>query len=81
MDDVDFLRDRFGGLLDVSGDHDDGDSGVLALRDGVLDLRSGGVSHADDSDQNRLLLELTVVGRVSHLLVSLIAKDRYEKMK
>merc|ERR1719339_791414 len=56
--------DGNGGVLVVSGDHDDADTGLLAELDGRSNLHPGGVKHANDTDEGEVDFVLGKLGGV-----------------
>merc|ERR1711936_634815 len=54
--------DGNGGVLVVSGDHDDADAGLLAELDGGSNLHPGGVEHADDTNEGEVDFVLGELG-------------------
>merc|ERR1719222_931280 len=59
------LADSFGGVLVVSGDHDDADSGLLAEDNGWGHLHPGGVQHTDDATEGEVDL---ILGKLAGFL-------------
>lgn len=64
VNDSNVLGDGIGGFLNISSDHNDGNTGFSAFFDGRGDFFSGRVSDGNDSDENRVGFELSVFGVV-----------------
>mmetsp|Transcript_613 Transcript_613/g.1781 ORF Transcript_613/g.1781 Transcript_613/m.1781 type:complete len:487 (+) Transcript_613:2694-4154(+) len=68
------LANAFRRQLVVSGDHNHSDAGILAARDGFLDLRPWRVLKPGQANKAKLALELTVTADVFQELVSGMAR-------
>merc|ERR1711971_862682 len=64
LEDSNPLADGLGGVLVVSGDHDDADTGLLAENNGGGDLHPGGVKHTNNTAEGEVDLVLGELGGV-----------------
>ena len=58
-EDTNTAADSLGGVLVITSDHDDSDTGLLAGGDGGLDLNSGGIQHTNNTNEGKVDLKKT----------------------
>jgi len=58
VEDTDTFADSLGSVLVVTSDHDDADTGLAALGQGISNFHTWGVQHANDTNEGNVLFVL-----------------------